>query len=171
MAVFLVRSLGDPRGYSELNAPSGKLPRTKTESYVPWGMPDDKVVYAQTGMHTSWRASGGMQPYGTLVGRRRRRVCKSRFGGVRFAQSRLHGVTTVAGTVPTGETSAGHPEQSRNRGVRRPGYAQPAVRGPAFPAPPAACSRRRSPLAVSTPAKCSSNTPWPSWLLGRRRDA
>ena len=43
MPSFLIRSYSDPRGYSEVQYPSGKLPRSREESYVPWGVTGEKV--------------------------------------------------------------------------------------------------------------------------------
>ncbi len=100
MAIFLIRSLTDPRGYTELNAPNGKLPRTKEESYVPWGILGDKVVYALTGQHTSWRAVGGIKPYDTNVSQQRRRVCESMLGA--FALRNSGYTATAVGTVSAG---------------------------------------------------------------------
>jgi hypothetical protein len=80
VATFLIRSFSDPRGYSEKICPNDELPRSKAESYVPWAMIGDKVVYALTGEHTSWRAAGGLKPYDTNVSQQRRRVCESLLG-------------------------------------------------------------------------------------------
>lgn len=80
MAIFLIRSLTDVRGYEEYNCPGGTLPRTRLESYVPWGIVGDTVVYARTGMHRSWRAAGALRPYDTNVSQARRRTCESMLG-------------------------------------------------------------------------------------------
>ncbi len=100
MAIFLIRSLSDPRGYTELNAPNGKLPRTKEESYVPWGILGERVVYALTGQHTSWRSVGGIKPYDSNVSQQRRRVVESLLGG--FALRNAGYTATAVGAVSTG---------------------------------------------------------------------
>ncbi len=84
MAEFLVRSLTDPRGYVPLTGDA--LPRIKAgkfvkgESYVPWAMLGDKVVYAETGMHNSWRGGNGLRPYDITVSQSRRTECRSDLG-------------------------------------------------------------------------------------------
>ena len=85
MAQFLVRSFSDPRGYVEYNTPmGGLLPRTPQESYVPWAITaDNKVVYAKTGEHASWRGGSGatrLKPYDTFTSQDRRRHCESALG-------------------------------------------------------------------------------------------
>ncbi|MBT8132471.1 MAG: hypothetical protein KJO35_09400 [Gammaproteobacteria bacterium] len=84
MSMFLVRSFDDPKGYIELNRPDGTLPRTSSESYVPWGVSTHgKIVYAKTGEHTGWRGGTGqhrLRPYDTTVSQNRRRQCQSELG-------------------------------------------------------------------------------------------
>lgn len=80
MAKFYIRSLTDPSGYIQKNFPGGVLPRHSGESYVPWAMLGDNVVYALTGQHTSWRGGPGLRPYDTAVSQDRRRQCESLLG-------------------------------------------------------------------------------------------
>lgn len=80
MAKFYIRSLTDPAGYIQKNFPGGVLPRNSSESYVPWAMLGDNVVYALTGQHTSWRGGPGLRPYDTVVSQDRRAQCESLLG-------------------------------------------------------------------------------------------
>jgi hypothetical protein len=80
MASFLIRSYSDPRGYSEVQYPGGTLPRSREESYVPWGIANDKVVYALTGTHNSWRGTGSLRRYDSTVSQQRRRLAESALG-------------------------------------------------------------------------------------------
>jgi hypothetical protein len=81
MAAFLIRSYSDPRGYTEVQYPSGKLPRSREESYVPWGVSGgDRVVYALTGTHNSWRGTGGLRRYDSNISQQRRRLAESALG-------------------------------------------------------------------------------------------
>jgi len=93
MAIFLFRSFDDPRGYVEANIPGGNLPRTREESYVPWGITaDQRVVYAKTGEHTGWRGGSGdhrLQPYDTKVSQNRRRLCQSELGIIALNNSQF----------------------------------------------------------------------------------
>ena len=93
MPIFLIRSYDDPKGYVETNIPSGNLPRTRDESYVPWGITADRrVVYAKTGEHTGWRGGSGdnrLQPYDTKVSQNRRRLCQSELGVIALNNSQF----------------------------------------------------------------------------------
>ena len=81
MTRFLIRSFDDPNGYVERDYPDGALPRSREESYVPWGLTaDQRVVYARTGEHTGWRGGGGLRPYDSQVSQMRRRLCQSELG-------------------------------------------------------------------------------------------
>lgn len=82
MTTFLIRSFDTANGYTEMNFPGGSLPRTREESYVPWGITaGGRVVYAKTGEHTGWRGNNtGMRPYDTEVSRNRRRLCQAELG-------------------------------------------------------------------------------------------
>lgn len=85
MAAFLIRKRDDLiRGYVEYRPESGDLPRTKQESYVPWGLTTAReVVYARTGEHGSWNGGKGqyrLTPYDTLVSQDRRKLCQSELG-------------------------------------------------------------------------------------------
>src|SRR5260370_22208029 len=80
MASFLIRSYADRRGYTEGQYPTGKLPRTGEESYVPWGFTGDKVIYALTGTHNSWRGTGGLRRYDSTISQQRRRLAESALG-------------------------------------------------------------------------------------------
>jgi len=96
MAKFLIRSLTDPNGYIEKNFPGGVLPRNSSESYVPWALLGDRVVYALTGQHTSWRGGGGLRQYDTAISQERRALCESALGA--FA---LRNPAYTAGAVAT----------------------------------------------------------------------
>jgi hypothetical protein len=78
--IFLVRSFSDIRGYTELRTPGATLPRTREASYVPWGIVGDRVVYALTGQHNSWRGVGAMRRYDSNVSQQRRREVESALG-------------------------------------------------------------------------------------------
>lgn len=90
MATFLVRDFHDPRGYVELTQPGGGLRRVartqdqEGESFVPWAITlDQRVVYARTGQHTSFRGGSGtdrLRPYDTFVSQNRRRLAESELG-------------------------------------------------------------------------------------------
>jgi hypothetical protein len=56
------------------------LPRTREESYVPWGIAGGKIVYARTGEHNSWRGNGGLRRYDSNVSQQRRRLAESALG-------------------------------------------------------------------------------------------
>ena len=87
MAKFLIRNFSDPKGYTEVTYPSASLPRTPTESYVPWAITPvvGRVVYAKTGEHHSFRGGGNsswctLKPYDTLVSQNRRMLAESELG-------------------------------------------------------------------------------------------
>ena len=84
MAKFLIRDRGSKAGYKEVNPIGGVLPRTATESYVPWGLTlQQEVVYAKTGEHTSWNGGFGnfrLTKYNSIASQERRRICQSEFG-------------------------------------------------------------------------------------------
>jgi hypothetical protein len=82
VAKFYIRSLTDPAGYTQKNFPGGVLPRSSSESYVPWAALGDEVVYALTGQHTSWRGAPGLRPYDTAVSQDRRAQCESLLGAM-----------------------------------------------------------------------------------------
>jgi hypothetical protein len=78
--IFLVRDFKDVRGYTEFRTTGPTLPRTREESYVPWGIVGDRVVYARTGQHTSWRGIGALRRYDSNVSQQRRREVESALG-------------------------------------------------------------------------------------------
>lgn len=84
MSDFLIRSFSDSQGYTVLQRQNGTLPRSREESYVPWGITlTGRVVYAKTGEHTGWRGGSGLtqlKPYDTHVSQHRRRLCQSELG-------------------------------------------------------------------------------------------
>ncbi|AEF99853.1 hypothetical protein [Methylomonas methanica] len=86
MATFLIRSLSDPKGYTEIVSSSDQLPRSAEESYVPWALTmADKVVFARYGEHIGWRAGGGkggplLKPYDSHASQKRRRLAESELG-------------------------------------------------------------------------------------------
>lgn len=80
MPIFLIRDFKDVRGYTELRTTGPTLPRSREESYIPWGIVGDRVVYARTGQHSGWRAYGAMRKYDSVVSQQRRREVESSIG-------------------------------------------------------------------------------------------
>ncbi|WP_418317050.1 hypothetical protein [Piscinibacter sakaiensis] len=94
MAQFLIRSFDGPSPYATAEFPTGSLPRSRDESYVPWALTvGGKVIYAVHGQHRSWPGSAAHQgigtssanaayikPYDSLVSQNRRRLAESALG-------------------------------------------------------------------------------------------
>lgn len=81
MATFLTRSFDDPKGYTALDRPSGDLPRSNEDMYVPWAITaDQKVVHAKIAESRGWTSGRGLLPYDTKVSQNRRRLCQSELG-------------------------------------------------------------------------------------------
>lgn len=88
MTTFLIRSFDDAKSYAAVDYPGGSLPRSREESYVPWGLAaDGRPVYAKTGEHTGWRGNSlGLRPYDSEVSQKRRRLCQSELGMIALNQ-------------------------------------------------------------------------------------
>ena len=86
MYEFLVRDFDSEGGYIKKTTLDGRLPRSREESYVPWGVTlDSKVVYAKTGEHTGFNAGKGkfrLKPYDTNISQARRAEAQSVLGGM-----------------------------------------------------------------------------------------
>lgn len=81
MYTFLLRSFTDKAGYAEHQYLTGSLPRTASESYVPWALTQDlQVVYAQFGQHRGFNHGIGLTPYTPQASQNRRRLCQSELG-------------------------------------------------------------------------------------------
>lgn len=84
MYEFLVRDFDSEGGYIKKTTLDGRLPRSREESYVPWGVTlDSKVVYAKTGEHTGFNAGKGkfrLKPYDTNISQARRAEAQSVLG-------------------------------------------------------------------------------------------
>ncbi|MCG8613540.1 MAG: hypothetical protein MI864_23760 [Pseudomonadales bacterium] len=105
MATFLIRDFDSSKGYKEYNPQGGLLPRTNTESYVPWGLTlSQQVVYAKVGEHQGWRGGSGgnqLKPYNSMTSKERRRECQSVFGTIALNNRTytMDAVTKVSGGV------------------------------------------------------------------------
>ena len=81
LATFLVRDFSNRQGFRAWTPPSGALPRTRQESYVPWALHVGRVVYAKTGEHNSWRGGEGvLRRYDAQISQQRRRLAESELG-------------------------------------------------------------------------------------------
>lgn len=81
---FMIRDFNSEEGFVKCEFQNGKLPRSKYESYVPYGITSDStVVYAKTGEHQGFnQVASGFKPYTTEVSQERRGLAASKLGAI-----------------------------------------------------------------------------------------